>query len=177
MPVVDTLRLRTGQVVPWFALLALLIFCGEALGYAACQFAGATPPRTMAWVAFAAVALVMGGSATVLLDWLILDGHRRLAQEAAISRGQAAELRSAELALASRIEQQRRLRHDIRGVLSPILLTADRLVNHSDPAVQRSGAILVRTVERATVLLTDQRATPPQQTAHEEAAANPPADP
>ena len=31
------------------------------------------------------------------------------------------------------------LRHDIRGILSPALLTADRLLNHADPAVKRAG--------------------------------------
>ena len=148
-------------------LFALLIFCGEGLGYVACQFVGTVPPRQTAWVAFAAVALVVGGVATVLLDWLILDSHRRLMQDAAAASEHAATLRSTELALAQRTEQQRRLRHDIRGVLSPVLLTADRLVKHSDPAVQRSGAILVRTVERATVLLADTGTVEP----------NPPADP
>ncbi len=80
---------------------------------------------------------------------------------------QAAATAELELALAGRIEQQRRLRHDIRGVLSPVLLIADRLLNHADPAVKRSGEIMVRTVERATVLLGDTS----------DAAANPPADP
>ena len=167
MPLIDALRRRAGQAGSWYALLALLIFCGEGLGYVAVQFVRTVPPRPMAWGAFAAVALVVGGVATVLLDWLLLDSHRRLMREVAASAEQGATLRSTELALAHRTEQQRRLRHDVRGLLSPILLTADRLVNHSDPAVQRSGAILVRTVERATGLLTEPVAV----------GSNPPADP
>ncbi len=57
--------------------------------------------------------------------------------------------------VSSRAEQQRRLRHDLRGALSPAMLIADRLVSHADPAVKRSGDILLRSVERATEMLTE----------------------
>lgn len=49
------------------------------------------------------------------------------------------------------------LRHDIRGVLSPALMVADRLVSNPDPSVRRAGDAVVRSVERATALLTASR--------------------
>ena len=49
------------------------------------------------------------------------------------------------------------LRHDIRGVLSPALMMSDRLITHADPAVQRAGQAVVRSVERATSLLSTHR--------------------
>ena len=169
MPGLAAFRTRVGQAEtgPWFLLFVVLVFCGEALGYAACALAGVSPPGALAWLASAAVALVVGGVATVLLDWLLLDAHRSMKQEVAALQDQAATRQALELALATRSEQQRRLRHDIRGVLSPILLTADRLLNHADPAIKRSGTIMVRTVERATALLADSA----------EAETNPPGDP
>lgn len=50
------------------------------------------------------------------------------------------------------------LRHDLRGVLSPALMVADRLVNNPDPAVRRAGDAVVRSVDRATALLTASKA-------------------
>ena len=52
-------------------------------------------------------------------------------------------------------EAQRRLRHDVRGALSPALLTADRLLANADPAVQRAGDIMVRAIEKAAAFLAD----------------------
>ncbi len=46
-----------------------------------------------------------------------------------------------------------RLRHDLRGALSPALLTTDRLLASSDPAVQRSGSVIAQSLERAVALL------------------------
>ena len=46
-----------------------------------------------------------------------------------------------------------RISHDLRGVLAPALLVAERLQDHSDSAVQRSGDVLMRTVDRATDLV------------------------
>ena len=42
------------------------------------------------------------------------------------------------------------LRHDLRGVPSPALLTADRLTQHDDPKVSRTGEVVVRAINRAT---------------------------
>ncbi len=51
-----------------------------------------------------------------------------------------------------------RLRHDVRGALSPALLSVDRLLASDDPATRRSGEIIIRSVERATALLDATRA-------------------
>ena len=47
------------------------------------------------------------------------------------------------------------LRHDLRGILSPAMLIADRLQTHADPAVQRAGEVVMRTVERAAARLAE----------------------
>jgi hypothetical protein len=49
------------------------------------------------------------------------------------------------------------LRHDLRGILSPAMLIADRLSSHEDPAVQRAGAVVVLTVERAAARLAERK--------------------
>jgi signal transduction histidine kinase len=43
--------------------------------------------------------------------------------------------------------------HDLRGILSPALLTAERLQMSKEPSVKRAGDVLVRAVERATDLV------------------------
>jgi signal transduction histidine kinase len=43
--------------------------------------------------------------------------------------------------------------HDLRGILSPALLSAERLQSHEDATIRRTGDILVRSIERATELL------------------------
>ena len=45
------------------------------------------------------------------------------------------------------------LRHDLRGILAPALLVADRLLAHSDPVVVRVGETVVKTVRRAEARL------------------------
>src|SRR5580692_8243705 len=42
----------------------------------------------------------------------------------------------------------RTLRHDLRGLITPPLLIADRLTMNSDPAIQRSGIVIATAVER-----------------------------
>ncbi len=142
----------------WFVALALLVFLGEALGYSAYLLAGTVLPRPAAWGVVLVVALAVAAIATLLLQRLVLDRMRSVAE--------AAE-RVSRLELANKVEQHRKLRHDIRGALSPVLLVADRLINHADPAVKRSGEIMVRTVERATAVLAEAG----------DADLNPPADP
>ena len=46
-----------------------------------------------------------------------------------------------------------RASHDLRGILSPALLAAERLQSHEDQRVSRAGDVLVRAVERATALV------------------------
>ena len=41
-----------------------------------------------------------------------------------------------------------RLRHDLRGVITPAALVGDQLRKHSDPAVQRAGSRIGDTVRR-----------------------------
>ena len=45
------------------------------------------------------------------------------------------------------------LRHDLRGLLSPALLVADRLLAHADPAVVRAGETVVKAISRAEARL------------------------
>jgi hypothetical protein len=47
------------------------------------------------------------------------------------------------------------LRHDLRGILSPALLTAERLLGHADPVIRRAGEMMVKTVERASERLAE----------------------
>ncbi len=46
-----------------------------------------------------------------------------------------------------------RLRHDLRGILSPALLLADRLLTSSDPIAQRTAQVVIQTIERAEAAL------------------------
>jgi signal transduction histidine kinase len=46
-----------------------------------------------------------------------------------------------------------RASHDLRGILSPALLTAERLQMNEDPKISRAGDVLVRAVDRATELV------------------------
>jgi signal transduction histidine kinase len=43
--------------------------------------------------------------------------------------------------------------HDLRGILAPALLTAERLQGNTDPTLRRIGDSIARTVERATELV------------------------
>lgn len=43
--------------------------------------------------------------------------------------------------------------HDLRGILTPALLTAERLQLNADPKVRRSGELLVQAVDRASELV------------------------
>ncbi len=63
---------------------------------------------------------------------------------AAVARAAAAEARSETLARAAS-----QMRHDLRGILSPALLTADRLAMSQDPVSRRAGEAMIMTVERA----------------------------
>jgi hypothetical protein len=46
-----------------------------------------------------------------------------------------------------------RMRHDIRGMLTPVLLLADSLHTHSEPVVARKGARIADAVERISTCL------------------------
>ncbi len=134
---------RAGQLGCAFLVLAGLVF-------AACAITQAVPAG--AWRMALAASVIAAGAACLLLERLVLAPARSLAVDMAMFRGDADALRRE---LAERSEQQRRLRHDLRGAMSPVLLVADRLTAHPDPAVKRTGDIMVRTVERATALLAE----------------------
>ncbi len=120
------------------------------LGFAACVLV------ISAWF-FAAetgVALIAAG---MVFGWMVRHISRRArpvpaepvsAPAAEIEVGSAARLQSLEARTSS-------LRHDLRGILSPAYLVAERLLNHADPAAKRAGEIMIKTVERASERLND----------------------
>ena len=52
------------------------------------------------------------------------------------------------------------IRHDIRGILAPALLVADRLLAHTDPRVVKAGETVVKSVRRAEERLKETRSPP-----------------
>jgi hypothetical protein len=99
---------------------------------------------------------VVAISATVgigaLAAWLTLRiRHARniAALQAELERARAAQ------------PEMSRIRHDVRGALSPALLVTDRLLSSDDAAVRRSGEIILRAIERANDILNETRPTSP----------------
>ena len=137
-----------------FALLAPVALAGIALGGGACALLGLEQLTPAVWAVLGAGALLGIAAGTLMLHRVVIVPYLQAAETAAV----------AQAASAVRLEAHRRLRHDIRGALSPALLTADRLLTHADPAVQRAGDIVVRAVERAAALLSDTQAPPPDAT-------------
>ncbi|MGI4953573.1 MAG: hypothetical protein ACRYGM_17345 [Janthinobacterium lividum] len=101
-----------------------------------------------------------GAGAPFALSAAVAAVAAGLVQWAALRR-QPGPDRSAEAAALARIEAYRAatasLRHDLRGVLSPALMVSDRLLKHPDPVVERAGQAVVRSIERATSLLSSHR--------------------
>jgi signal transduction histidine kinase len=56
--------------------------------------------------------------------------------------------RLAELGVA-----QAKINHDLRNLMTPALMLADRLQGSADPKVSRAGGLLVKVIERATALI------------------------
>ena len=151
---------RSLQVGFWFLLLTCLTFCGASLSLVACLLVGVSLPQAVAWGILAFVALMVGGGGALLVDSILLERHRRALAETQQLRQEAAAGQDAILRLAGRAEEQRRLRHDLRGALSPAMLTADRLVTNADPAVRRAGEFMIKSVDRAASLLADRWGEP-----------------
>ena len=107
------------------------------LGFAACVLV------VSAWF-FAretGVVLIIAGS---LFGWITRQISTQAAQPAPAVDGDAlARLHVLETRTSS-------LRHDLRGILSPAYLTAERLLGHADPAAKRAGEMMIKTIERAT---------------------------
>ena len=134
----DSLLLRRALwlVPPALALLALL----------------AVAPTGLA--AYALAGFLAGAAAC----WLLL----RPSPEAAAREAEAfrAALEASKIAsdqVTALIDATSRLRHDLNGILSPTMLTADHLLAHEDPTVRRAGEIMVKTVERAAARLAETR--------------------
>ncbi len=157
-PEPPSLAARFRRAGPWCVLIAVLVLCGQGLSYAAYSLANTAMPDLSAWLLSAVVALAVGGLGAMLLDWLVLDNQRRLVREAEELRADAQARPALEADLATRAEAHRRLRHDLRGALSPALLTADRLLANPDPSVKRAGQIMVQAIERASTLMADEPA-------------------
>jgi hypothetical protein len=85
------------------------------------------------------------------------ENPRRRAAEAAAraARDELAAAVTAQLRLAELQTQLSGLRHDLRGILSPAMLIADRLVSHDEPGIRRAGEVITRTVERAATRLAE----------------------
>ena len=105
---------------------------------------------------------MLGGLAGLLAGsiatWLLMQ--TRLRRDQALLRQTRAKLdeaAAAQVTLAELRGHLSGLRHDIRGILSPALLVADRLINHEEPGVRRAGEVMVRTVDRAIVRLSETR--------------------
>ncbi len=47
----------------------------------------------------------------------------------------------------------RKLGHDLRGLLSPAMMLAERLQNNPDPAVQKSGTLILQSLDRAVAAI------------------------
>ncbi len=128
-----------GRSVPFPpVLLATLLLTVSVLAACLAVLPAHLPP-TFGVVVPALVALGVGGA---LLGRMATAGRREASSTAA--RMAAAEARVAEL-----IRQASQLRHDLRGILSPAMLTADRLTTSQDPLVRRAAEAMISTVERA----------------------------
>lgn len=103
-----------------------------------------------AGISFALAVLVPAVLAGILMFLVVRRWHLPVRDDATVQvlQNQISELEASSSAL----------RHDLRGVLSPALMMADRLVNNPDPAVRRAGNAVVRSVDRATALLTASKA-------------------
>ncbi len=86
-----------------------------------------------------------------------LQAHIQAGDALRAQRDQAA---GAQVHLAEMQAQLSILRHDLHGILSPALLSADRLTSNADPAIRKTGEIVIRTVERATARLAETKGVP-----------------
>lgn len=99
---------------------------------------------------------IAGLVAGAMLAAAVLLGRLRAARAMAQAlQMKLDEAGAAQASLADLRSHLSGLRHDIRGILSPALLVADRLVGHQEPGVRRAGDVMVRTVERAVTRLAE----------------------
>jgi hypothetical protein len=93
------------------------------------------------------------GAVAVILKMRPLVAARTI--EIAALHARLADADAAQQQVAEMSAQASALRHDLRGILSPALLSADRLANSQDPASRKAADIVIRSVERATARLAD----------------------
>ena len=103
-----------------------------------------------------ALALLIGAAigalatAAIYRSRLAANGSEFAAMRSSLDKAAVAEGKLAEMRSAASV-----LRHDLRGILSPALLSADRLANSQDAAVRKAADIVIRSVERASARLSD----------------------
>ena len=114
------------------------------LGFAACVL------LVSAWF-FAAEAGVVLITAGGIFGWLVRHISQRAPAPAPIPAG-VAEAADKLHVLEAKTSS---LRHDLRGILSPAYLTAERLLTHADPQAKRAGEMMIKTIERASARLNE----------------------
>lgn len=130
--------------IRWLGVLAALAVFGACV---------AVPVLVRLGVPFLLAAAGLGLLAGAALHALLHTWLARPMAELADLRDRAGAEGANRARLAELEADASSLRHDLRGALSPALLTAERLLAHQDPGVRRAGEILVQSVERATDLL------------------------
>lgn len=109
-----------------------------------------------------AVALVAAVAAGVVMQLgLASFVVRPLRDQEAALRERMRLAEQAQVRLAELEASTSSLRHDLRGILSPSLMMADRLLDHADPKVRRVGEVMVQTVDRCSERLRQTRAGTP----------------
>ncbi|TLU73852.1 ATP-binding protein [Lichenicoccus roseus] len=83
----------------------------------------------------------------------------RSAEDQALIDALTTRATTAEQALVQRDATMSKLRHDLRGILSPAMLMADRLSGSVDPIARRTAETLIKTIERADAALKATRQT------------------
>src|SRR4051794_29290754 len=119
--------------------LAVLSLIGGAAAFGASSAVLALMGLGIPFIVAALLAAICAG--------LLIYGAGRLTPASPIAPHASADL---ETRIRQLEETSSHLRHDLRGVLSPALMMADRLLKHEDPAIRRAGPAGVRAVQRAT---------------------------
>ena len=109
-----------------------------------------------------AVALVAAVAAGVVMQLgLASFVVRPLRDQEAALRERVRLAEQAQARLAELEANTSSLRHDLRGILSPSLMLADRLLDNADPKVRRAGEVMIQTVDRCSERLGQTRTGPP----------------
>ncbi len=110
------------------------------LGFGACVLV------VSAWF-FAGPRGVVVIGAGMAFGWLV----RHVARPGAkLPASRPAITNEAEVKLLALETKTSSLRHDLRGILSPAYLTAERLLNNDDPAAKRAGEMMMKAVDRVS---------------------------